>query len=968
MLASELLLVLAWYLAALVVGLLALPAAFRLFARLPDRGYSLAKPFGLLVTAWIFWLLGSLGFLRNDLPGLLFAAALVGGLGLAWLGRPGLREMRAWLRQRRGYVFGVEAVFLLAFGLMAWVRAYNPEILHTEKPMEFMFINSVLASPTLPPQDAWLSGHAISYYHFGYIIIASLARLTATASEYAFNLGLALLFALTAVASLGVVANMAALALPAATDERQRLQRAFWPGLLAPLFVLVVGNFYGLVQMAYVNGLFAEARIPAVRWHFGAADPANAGLAPQSLPPNAAQPGVRAEMVNVWDWLDLKLAQRPVPPRPAQWRWDTGGNWFFAARVLHDRDLTGLEREAIDENPAFSFVLGDLHPHVLALPFVVLATALALDWLLWASGARAGERRSAGDGRRAKAAEQRPSDVRRATGDGPPADASQLPGIGMAASPSSATSAAADGAWLSAAELRRPGTAARLLMAGVVLGGLSFLNTWDFPIYLFLTLLAVALGLGLRLGWHGLVGELPRLAIFGVGLAVLSVILYLPFYLTFQSQAGGILPNLIWPTRFQQSFVFFGPVMVGIGLYAGWLAWRGRNMLDRRAALWAGPGLVLALVAAAALLGGLALASPATGALVDSHIAPLTRQHALGLALQRRLVDSLATLFPAALIALSAGMAVGVLRRVWVRLPAGEAQPAAQGQPAVAVAGGGPAGAPVAGRAAPERPWRHQRRVALPAGEVPVGSPAVLMALAMLATGALLMLGPEYVYLRDNFGTRMNTLFKFYFQTWTLWALVTAFGAWHIAQHARQAMRAAALVVVALAAIGGLAYTLPAVYARTAGFSRPPTLNGMAYFARAYPSDWAAIEWLRRNAAPTAVVAEASGGAYNVEEGRIAMATGRPNVIGWTNHQGQWRGQYYSRVADRPGLLSTLYQVRDWPSTQMVLDRYNIEYVIVGPTERMRYDTVYLPKFQQHMDLVLDAGNTLVFQRRPQLP
>src|SRR3972149_5534325 len=149
---------------------------------------------------------------------MLVAAAVVGGLGVWWLGRAGLAELRAWLREQAALALAVEALFLAAFALMAVVRAYNPEILGTEKPMEFMFINSILRSPTFPPHDAWLSGHAISYYYFGYVMVASLARLTGTTSSVAFNLGLALLFALTAVGSLGVVMNLVALV----KDDRGR--------------------------------------------------------------------------------------------------------------------------------------------------------------------------------------------------------------------------------------------------------------------------------------------------------------------------------------------------------------------------------------------------------------------------------------------------------------------------------------------------------------------------------------------------------------------------------------------------------------------------------------------------------------------------------------------------------------------------------------------------------------------------
>src|SRR5258705_5876252 len=89
----------AWYLAALIAGWLALPLAFHLFRHLPDGGYSLAKPLGLLAAGLVFWLLGSLGFLHNDAPGVIFSAVVVFAAGLAWLRRPGLIALRAWLAE-----------------------------------------------------------------------------------------------------------------------------------------------------------------------------------------------------------------------------------------------------------------------------------------------------------------------------------------------------------------------------------------------------------------------------------------------------------------------------------------------------------------------------------------------------------------------------------------------------------------------------------------------------------------------------------------------------------------------------------------------------------------------------------------------------------------------------------------------------------------------------------------------------
>ena len=53
--------------------------------------------------------------------------------------------------------------------------------------------------------------------------------------------------------------------------------------------------------------------------------------------------------------------------------------WWHSARVISDRNLNGVHSEVIDEFPQFSFLLADNHPHVLALPFVVLALGLALN-------------------------------------------------------------------------------------------------------------------------------------------------------------------------------------------------------------------------------------------------------------------------------------------------------------------------------------------------------------------------------------------------------------------------------------------------------------------------------------------------------------------------------------------------------------------------------------------------------------
>ena len=71
------LIVVVWWLWMQVMGLAALPLAYRFFRRLPDRGYAFARPLGLLLTSYVLWLGASLGLLRNSVGGALFSILVV---------------------------------------------------------------------------------------------------------------------------------------------------------------------------------------------------------------------------------------------------------------------------------------------------------------------------------------------------------------------------------------------------------------------------------------------------------------------------------------------------------------------------------------------------------------------------------------------------------------------------------------------------------------------------------------------------------------------------------------------------------------------------------------------------------------------------------------------------------------------------------------------------------------------------
>ncbi|NQU30585.1 MAG: hypothetical protein HQ525_07955, partial [Anaerolineae bacterium] len=265
---------LAWYLTLTILGALTFPLVYRLFPKFADRGYSLSRAAGMLIWGYAFWMLTSLGIAQNNIGGLMLGLAFLIGLSL-WVSQKGggLRSPLSWLKANLRLIFTVEILFLLSFALIALLRAANPEALGTEKPMELAFINAILRSPTFPPRDPWLSGYAISYYHFGFIMTAMLAKLTATAGSLAFNLMTALVFALSAIGAYGILYNLQitdfrlqTLALRLQTldsrhqtvDDSPRHSRFnfHYSALLAPLFLLLISNFEGFLAIIHQYKFF----------------------------------------------------------------------------------------------------------------------------------------------------------------------------------------------------------------------------------------------------------------------------------------------------------------------------------------------------------------------------------------------------------------------------------------------------------------------------------------------------------------------------------------------------------------------------------------------------------------------------------------------------------------------------------------------------------------------------------------
>jgi YYY domain-containing protein len=863
-----------WYLLITLIGWLAFPLAFRLFPALADRGFSLARPLGMLVWGYAFWLMASLGIIQNDGSGLLLALIVLVALsGTVLLRKEQRKSLGDWIRSNVRTVGIIEILFLLAFAAWTFVRASNPNIETAggEKTMEMAFINAILRSPAFPPNDPWLSGYAISYYYFGYVMTAMLAKATGTLGSVAHNLMSALVFALSFVGAYGLLYNLLAVwrsqhpaVPPKNLGEAGAGRPSFGLPLLGPLFLLFVSNLEGFLEVIHKLGLF---------WKWGPDGKASSAF---------------------WAWLGIKnLVDAPGQPLglvPDRFIW-----WWQASRVIQDYDLLHNFREVIDEFPAFSFLLGDLHPHVLAMPFGLLTVAVALNLFL---GGWKGE--------------------------------TNLHFYRLSISP--------------------PG----LLFGGLLLGGLAFLNTWDILTGFALVAGAYVLSRAVEAGWNW--ERLKDLLAVSVPVGLLAVVLYLPFYVGFQSQAGGILPNLDSPTRGAQLWVMFAPLFLALLAYLIYL-WRAEKLpadWKRGFSLAIGLAVILWLFSWVLAFLALWLQRAFVSGILDTQCAGSVAR-CFSLTTLRRFSYIGGSLTLLGLL----GTALAFLVK--------------------------------AGKQEPE-----MKTLSSPGFSRPL--PFVIL---LIILGALLVIAPEFVFLRDLFVNRMNTIFKFYYQAWLLWSLAAAFSVAVLLQKLHGAGGLVYRISLGLVLFMALAYPVFGLQTKTNDFQVPTfsqnlkaaqaagnpsalqaaarvwTLDGTQLFQSQYPDDAAAARWL--SAASEGVIIEAFSKSSSYSDyGRMSVYSGDPTVLGWWYHEWQWRGSVNEQVSQMQDLtcrakesydsrrmrsddISCLFETKNWEVASRVIAQYNIRYVVIGTLERRDYQ-INEQMFQQHLTQVFRQGQVVIYE------
>ena len=245
---------------------------------------------------------------------------------------------------------------------------------------------------------------------------------------------------------------------------------------------------------------------------------------------------------------------------------------------------------------------------------------------------------------------------------------------------------------------------------------------------------------------------------------------------------------------------------------------------------------------------------------------------------------------------------------------------------------------------------------------MPVQNDGKKMCFGLISIALLLTLFVEIVRL-DGDISRMNTVFKFYLQVWTLFSVVGGVAlAWLVGQSNAWSYRSriiwsGAFLILILVSISYTVLAIPAKTRDRMADTNQAGLDGMDFMQYAFyqdqgqsislKSDYDAITWMQENIQGSPVIVEAHAPEYRLGS-RYSMYTGLPGVVGWSWHQRQQRAATPPNlVTDRVEATNAFYRNIDINEALSFLDTYDVKYIVVGEYELAYYPSEGIDKFKR---------------------
>lgn len=321
MLFSDILFITQWWFLLFLIGTVFFPFTARLFSHFTDRGYIFSKVIGLIIISYTIFILGITHLIPFTTITTITVALTVGLL--FFIRGTSLKHL---LQTSWKIFFVEEGIFLLTLFFWSYIRIHQPDIHGLEKYMDFGFVNTIGRSTYFPPKDMWFTPLSINYYFFGHFITAVLTKLSGIPSFITYNLMLATLFAFTFTLSYSLITTIIGILQTELHTGKPHIRNTiftFLAGIITAALVSLGGNLH--VLYIFFTPYKNENPLP---------------------------------------FSSLSLALQSIP----------NAYWYpNATRFIYN---------TIHEFPLYSFVVSDLHGHVLSIPIILTIIAFLLQIFL----------------------------------------------------------------------------------------------------------------------------------------------------------------------------------------------------------------------------------------------------------------------------------------------------------------------------------------------------------------------------------------------------------------------------------------------------------------------------------------------------------------------------------------------------------------------------------------------------------
>lgn len=306
-----------WWMTVLILGMAFVPLTSVVFSKFRDGGWIFSKAIGIFISGYLMWIMSCLHIWKFSRGNCLLAAAVC--LAVNYL------YFLKWGKKRTGrnrwdikLILIEEALFLVFFGIWTYLVCYDPAAYGTEKFMDYGFMTSMMRTEYLPPQDTWYSGETINYYYGGQYLAAFLTKLSGVSVGKGYNFMRTMISAMAFVMPFSLMYQLLG---RLQIRHNQVIQKGvtLLGSSLAGLAVAFCGNMH-YVLYSLIPAIVSKFTGESVSYYY----------------PNSAR------------------------------------------YIGHNPEVAG--DKTIHEFPSYSFVVGDLHAHMVNLIFVLVVVGLALSW------------------------------------------------------------------------------------------------------------------------------------------------------------------------------------------------------------------------------------------------------------------------------------------------------------------------------------------------------------------------------------------------------------------------------------------------------------------------------------------------------------------------------------------------------------------------------------------------------------